>query len=86
MISYEPFFETLRKKGLSQYYMIYKQGFSANTLYRIKKGKPINMKTLDEFCFVLDCKVTDIIKYVKDEPQPTEKQDEEKVADENQCS
>lgn len=70
MISYEPFFETLRKKDLSQYYMVSKQGFSANTLQRIKLGKPISMKTLNELCFVLNCKVTDVIKYVKDEKMP----------------
>lgn len=70
MISYEPFFKTLRKRGLSQYYMVSKQGFSANTLHRIKPGKPMSMKTLNELCFVLNCNVTDIMKYVRDEKTP----------------
>lgn len=65
MISYEPLFETLRKRGVSHSYMVCKQGFSTNTIHCIKKGKPISMKTLNELCFVLDCDVTDIIKYVK---------------------
>ena len=63
MISYKPFYETLFKKGLTEYYLIYKQGFSANTLHRIKKGEAISTKTLDALCFVLDCKVEDIIKF-----------------------
>ena len=37
MISYKPFYNTLFKKGLTEYHLIFKQGFSANTLHRIKK-------------------------------------------------
>ena len=66
MISYEPFYETLYKKNITEYNLIYKQGFSANTLYRIKKGKPISPKTLDALCDALDCRVEDIIRFVKE--------------------
>ena len=66
VISYEPFYETLFKRNVTEYNLIYKQGFSANTLYRIKKGKPISTKTLDALCEVLDCRVEDIICYKKD--------------------
>ncbi len=66
MISYQPFYETLFKKGITEYYLIYKQGFSANTLYRIKKGQAISTKTLDALCYALDCRVEDILLFVKD--------------------
>ena len=66
MISYEPFYRTLYKKGLTEYYLIFKQGFSANTLHRIKNGEAISTKTLDALCFALDCEVEDIIKFVKE--------------------
>ena len=66
MISYKPFYETLYKKGLTEYYLIFKQGFSANTLHRMKKGEAISTKTLDALCYVLDCEVSDIIQFVKD--------------------
>ncbi len=66
MISYEPFYETLYKKGITEYNLIYKQGFSANTIYRIKKGEAMSTKTLDALCYVLDCDITDIIKFVKE--------------------
>ncbi len=66
MISYEPFYETLFKKNITEYNLIYKQGFSSNTLYRIKKGKPISTKTLDALCDALDCAVEDIIRFVKE--------------------
>ena len=67
MISYEPFYNTLYKKDITEYQLIFKQGFSANTIHRIKHGLPISTKTLDTLCFVLDCEVSDIIKYIKDE-------------------
>ncbi len=66
MISYEPFYKTLLQKGITEYNLIYKQGFSANTLYRIKKGEAMSTKTLDALCYALDCDITDIIKFVKE--------------------
>ena len=66
MISYAPFYETLFQKNITEYHLIYKQGFSANTLHRIKQGKAISTKTLDALCDALDCKVEDIIRFVKE--------------------
>ncbi len=66
MISYKPFYETLLKKGITEYNLIFKQGFSANTLHRMKKGEAISTKTLDALCYVLDCEVEDIIKFKKE--------------------
>ena len=66
MISYKPFYDTLFQKGLTEYYLIYKQGFSANTLYLIKKGMAISTKTLDALCYALDCQVQDIIQFEKE--------------------
>ena len=66
MISYKPFYETLFKKGITEYNLIFKQGFSANTLHRMKKGEAINTKTLDALCYALDCEVSDIIEHVKE--------------------
>lgn len=66
MISYQPFYQTLLKRGITEYHLIYKEGFSVNILHRMKHGKNITIKTLDTLCFILDCEVSDIIKYVKD--------------------
>lgn len=66
MISYKPFYETLYKKGITEYFLIFKLGFSANTIHRIKKGEAISTKTLDSLCYALDCDVSDIIKFEKE--------------------
>ena len=65
MISYEPFYKTLLKKNVTEYQLIFKEGISANTLHRMKKGLPITTKTVDVLCFVLDCKVEDILLHDK---------------------
>ena len=64
MISYRPFYETLLKKQVTEYALIFKHGIPANTLHRMKHGAAITTKTLDELCFILDCDVSDIVEYV----------------------
>lgn len=66
MISYEPFWETLKKKGVSTYALITKHGISSATIDRIKKGGGISTMKIDDLCSILDCKVEEIIKYVKE--------------------
>lgn len=71
MISYKPFYDTLLKKDITEYHLIFKEGLSANTLHRIKKGLSITTKTLDTLCFILDCEVNDIIMHVKNADDET---------------
>ena len=63
MISYAPFWKTLNERDMSTYDLIYKQGMSANTVHRMKSGKVITTKTLNELCFILKCSVSDILEY-----------------------
>ena len=65
MISYEPFYRTLIDKNVTEYHLIYKEGISANTLHRMKKGLPITTTTLDSLCYILDCEVSDILHHDK---------------------
>ena len=66
MISYAPFYKTLLSKGVTEYQLIFKHGFSANILHRMKHGAPISTKTLDTLCFILNCKVSEILEYVEE--------------------
>lgn len=65
MISYEPFWNTLLKKNITTYELIYKQGISANTIHRMRHGEAVTTKTLDELCDILDCTVSDIVEFIK---------------------
>lgn len=63
MISYAPFWDTLNRRDMSTYDLIYKHGLSANTVHRLKHRQAITTKTLDELCFILHCTVSEIIEY-----------------------
>lgn len=67
LISYQPFYETLYQKGITEYALIFKHGLPANTLHRIKHGEAITTKTLDTLCSVLECGVSDILEYIPPE-------------------
>ncbi|MBQ8356828.1 MAG: helix-turn-helix transcriptional regulator [Clostridia bacterium] len=68
MISYEPFYSTLKQKGLSTYKLIQQYGVSRSLLDRLKHNKPISTVTLNDLCVILDCPVEDILVYIKEEP------------------
>lgn len=63
MISYEPFWNTLQKKNVTKYQLIYYWGISSNTLRRMSHSEPISTTTLNELCLILNCKVQDILKF-----------------------
>ena len=66
MIVYDKLWETMKEKGVSQYKLIHKYGFSNGQLDRLRKNENINMYTLDVLCRILDCAVEDIITYKPD--------------------
>lgn len=67
MISYQPFYNTLLQKSITEYALIFKHGIPANTLHRMKHGEAITTKTLDALCEILDCSVSEILEYVPPE-------------------
>ena len=66
MISYEPFFETLKKKEVSSY-RLEKMGFARSTYYAMKDGKSVSTNTIDQLCILLQCEVSDIMKFIPPE-------------------
>ncbi len=66
MISYAPFWRTLKAKKVTTYALITKHGISSATIDRMKKGMGISTMKIDDFCKILDCPVSDIIEYQPD--------------------
>lgn len=66
MISYRPFWNTLKKKNVSTYALIHQYNISSNRLTRMRKGAPLTTTSIDDFCRILNCKVEDIIEYVEE--------------------
>ena len=64
MISYEPFYKTLKEKGLTTYKLITTYGISGSLIDRLKHNRPITTVTLDDLCKILDCRVEDVMVYI----------------------
>ena len=67
MISYDPFYKTLKEKSISTYKLINTYGISRSLLDRLKHNKPISTVTINDLCKILDCKVEDILIYHKEQ-------------------
>ena len=67
MISYEPFYQTLKQQNISTYKLINQYGISRSLLDRLKHNKPISTVTLNDLCSILHCQVQDIIKFTEDD-------------------
>ena len=63
MITYEPFWNTLRKSSESTYTPIRMHKFSSATINRLRQNRPISTTTLNDLCRTLNCGIDDIIAY-----------------------
>ena len=66
MITYAPFWKTLKEKGESTYTLIVKYGISSATIDRLRNNKGISMAKIDDLCKILNCNVAEILEYVPD--------------------
>lgn len=64
MIRYDPLWETMKQKGITQYALI-QAGVDRRTLDWLKKNKNITMLTLEKLCDILDCTPNDIVRFIK---------------------
>lgn len=65
MISYEPLWKTMKKKGVTQYTLIKKYGISPAQITRLKRNESVSTHTIDIFCGILDCDVCDVMQFVR---------------------
>ena len=67
MITYDPFWETLKKSDESTYTLINHHNISSSTIDRLRKNKGLTTQTIDDLCRILKCRVEDIILYTEGE-------------------
>lgn len=66
IISYEPLWETLKRKGISTYALIKDYSFSKGTLDSLKHNRNISTATLNDICNMLECDISDVLKFTPD--------------------
>jgi len=64
LISYAPFWDTLKKKNISTYAIIEKHGISSSVIDRMRKGEFLSLRKIIDLCIILDCRIEDIVIYV----------------------
>lgn len=66
-IKYTRLWETMQRKGISQYRLIKTYGISNGQLNRLRKNLYISTHTVETLCRILDCRVEDVMEIVFDE-------------------
>lgn len=66
MISYKPFFETLKRKNITQYQLIKDYNIRTSLLDKLRNDKNIYVSTLNDLYNMLECDLSDIIEYTPD--------------------
>lgn len=67
MISYDNLWQTMKKRGITQYSLIKNYNVSPAQITRLKRNESVSTHTIEMFCRILKCNVEDIMKYIDDE-------------------
>ena len=66
MFKFDRLFETMDKKSVSTYRLREECGIDSKTVRRLRANQNIEMKTLDRICAFLDCKIEEVVEFIKD--------------------
>lgn len=63
IISYAPFWRTLEKKKISQYDLVNNMDFSSSMLQKLRRDKPITLKSIAMICSKLNIHPSDVFMF-----------------------
>lgn len=66
MIKYDRLWETMKKRGVTQYDLYTHYNITRSLLDRLRKNENTEIYTLDRLCTILDCNIEDIVEHVPD--------------------
>lgn len=67
MIVYNKLWQTMKEKKISQYTLIKDYKISNGQLHRLRRNQHVSTYTLNRLCSILDCRLSDIAEYIRDE-------------------
>ena len=65
MIVYDNLWNTMKEKGVTQYALIHTYKISPAQITRLKRNESVSTHTINTFCKILDCEVSDIMEYIR---------------------
>ena len=63
MIVFDPLWDTMKRRNITQYALIKEHGISTGTLDALRKNRSVTLHTINDLCRILRCGVSDIIRY-----------------------
>ncbi len=66
MIVFDKLWIVMKQKGISQYKLINTYEVSPSQLTRLKRNESVSTNTVDKFCKILDCDISDIMEFRKE--------------------
>lgn len=67
MMSFEPLWATMKSRKVSIYMLITKYNISRSMIDKLKHNRNVTLETVERLCRILDCRVEDIVVYIRDE-------------------
>lgn len=65
MVSYEPLWETMQKKGITTYALINKYHINPRTITNLKHNCGITVDTLEKLCKILECTPNEVLRFTE---------------------
>jgi len=63
MIVFDRLWDTMKKKGVSQYALIHTYKISESQLTRLRRNEIVKTEILSKLCAILDCRIEDICEF-----------------------
>lgn len=63
MIVFDPLWETMKKRNISQYRLIKHYGFSSGQISRLRKNMYVSTHTIGVLCTILNCSISEIMEF-----------------------
>jgi DNA-binding Xre family transcriptional regulator len=67
VIKYDKLWETMKKRGVTQYDLYTHHNVTTSLLDRLRHNKNVEMYTIDRLCNILQCRVEDIMEHFPDD-------------------
>ena len=67
MIKYDRLWETMKKRGVSQYDLYTHHNINRSQLDRLRKNNNVEVNTIDRLCNILNCRGEDIMEHIQDD-------------------
>lgn len=67
LIKYDRLWETMKRKGITQYDLYTHHNVNRSQLDRLRHNKNVEVNTIDRLCNILDCRVEDIMEHFPDD-------------------